>query len=72
MISDAFDQAEARDPKHLRPWVVPVDGPRHQPDLISAETGRGDARSTSDQLRHDTALENGWPIATGARGRLAT
>ncbi|MFF4830147.1 ISKra4 family transposase [Streptomyces sp. NPDC001312] len=40
VIADAFDQAEARDPKHLRPWVVLVDGARHQLDLIAAETGR--------------------------------
>jgi len=40
VIADAFDQAEARDPKHLRPWVVLVDGARHQLDLIGAETGR--------------------------------
>jgi hypothetical protein len=40
VISDAFGQAEARDPKHLRPWVVLVDGARHQLDLIGAETGR--------------------------------
>jgi hypothetical protein len=143
VISDAFDQAEARDPKHLRPWVVLVDGARHQLDLISAETGRrgvsvhvlldfvhvteyvwaaahafhkpgtteaeawaadrltmilaGQAAHTAadmtsqaerehlpaarreavdachryltghlDQRRYDTALENGWPIATGA------
>ncbi len=40
VIADAFDQAEARDPKHLRPWVVLVDGARHQLDLIEAETVR--------------------------------
>lgn len=40
VIADAFDQAEARDPKHLRPWVVLVDGARHQLDLIAAETVR--------------------------------
>ncbi|MFF1605533.1 ISKra4 family transposase [Streptomyces mirabilis] len=40
VIADAFDQAEARDPKRLRPWVVLVDGARHQLDLIAAETGR--------------------------------
>jgi hypothetical protein len=40
VIADAFDQAQARDPKHLRPWVVLVDGARHQLDLIEAETSR--------------------------------
>ncbi|MEY9969039.1 hypothetical protein ABIA33_007126 [Streptacidiphilus sp. MAP12-16] len=40
VIADAFDQAKARDPKHLRPWVVLVDGARHQLDLITAETLR--------------------------------
>ncbi|MER5436828.1 ISKra4 family transposase [Streptomyces sp. NPDC002588] len=143
VIADAFDQAEARDPKHLRPWVVLVDGARHQLDLIAAETGRrgvtvhvlldfvhvaeyvwaaahafhkpGTTEAESwaaeyltgilaghaarvaaemtgqaerehlsasrreavdaceryltghlDQLHYDTALNNGWPIATGA------
>lgn len=34
VIADAFDQAQARDPKHLRPWIVLVDGarPPAQPD----------------------------------------
>ena len=40
VIADAFDQAQARDPKHLRPWVVLVDGARHQLDLITNETVR--------------------------------
>jgi hypothetical protein len=143
VIADAFDQAQARDPKHLRPWIVLVDGARHQLDLISAETGRrgvtvhvlldfvhvaeyvwaaahafhkpgtteaeawaadrltailsghavrAAAEMTAqakrehlsaarreavdachryltghlDELRYDTALSNGWPIATGA------
>lgn len=143
VIADAFDQAQARDPKHLRPWVVLVDGARHQLDLITAESGRrgvtvhalldfvhvaeyvwaaahafhkagaaeaeawvaehltailaGHAARTAaemtaqaerehlsasrreavdachrylaghlDQLRYDTALDKGWPIATGA------
>jgi len=143
VIADAFDQAEARDPQHLRPWVVLVDGARHQLDLITAETIRrgvtvhvlldfvhvteyiwtaahafhkpgtteaetwvadcltailaGHAARTAaemtaqaeqehlsaarreavdachryltghlDQLRYDTALASGWPIATGA------
>jgi hypothetical protein len=143
VIAEAFNQAQARDPKHLRPWIVLVDGARHQLDLISAETSRRDvtvhvlldfvhvaeyvwaaahafhkpgtteaetwaanhltailagqaARTAQemtaqahqeglsaarreavdvchrylvghlDQLRYHTALDNGWPIATGA------
>ncbi|MET9520332.1 ISKra4 family transposase [Streptomyces sp. NPDC002994] len=37
VITEAFNQAEARDPGRLRPWVVLVDGARHQLDLIHAE-----------------------------------
>ena len=40
MIAAAFDEAEARDPGHLRTWVVLVDGAEHQLDLIRAEAGR--------------------------------
>jgi hypothetical protein len=142
-IAAAFDQAEARDPSHVRTWVVLVDGARHQLDLIQAEAarrrvtvhilldivhvseylwaaahafhppgtadaeawvaghlitilhgqaaraaaeitaqaGRDRLRGTKreaantcvgyltghlDQLRYDTALASGWPIATGA------
>ncbi|MCY0940203.1 ISKra4 family transposase [Streptomyces antarcticus] len=39
-IAAAFDQALARDPEHLRSWVVLVDGARHQLDLIQAEATR--------------------------------
>ncbi|MGW0673180.1 ISKra4 family transposase [Streptomyces sp. NPDC002746] len=39
-IAAAFDQAEARDRDHARPWVVLVDGARHQLDLVQAEAGR--------------------------------
>jgi hypothetical protein len=143
VIADAFAQAEARDPEHLREWVMLVDGARHQLDLIQAESARRsvrlhvlldfvhvaeycwtaahafhpvgsreaetwaadkltailagaaeraaaemtaqaaaerlpvphrDAVTTCsryltghlDQLHYDTALKNGWPIATGA------
>lgn len=113
VIADAFGQAH--EPKHLRPWIVLVDGARHQLDLISAETSRrnvtvhvlvdsvhvaeyvwaaahafhkpGTTKAETwaarreavdvcrhylvghlDQLRYDTALDNGWPIATGAVG----
>jgi hypothetical protein len=40
MIAAAFDQAEARDPLHLRTWVVLVDGAEHQLALIRAEAAR--------------------------------
>jgi hypothetical protein len=40
MIAAAFDQAEARDPRHQRTWVVLVDGAEHQLDLIRAEAAR--------------------------------
>src|ERR1022692_4681890 len=40
MIAAAFDEAEARDPGHLRTWVVLVDGAEHQLDLIRAEAAR--------------------------------
>ncbi|WP_435851555.1 ISKra4 family transposase [Streptomyces mirabilis] len=37
VVGAVFDQAEHRDPGHRRPWVVLVDGARHQIDLIKAE-----------------------------------
>jgi hypothetical protein len=40
VVATAFDQAEHRDPTHRRPWVVLVDGARHQLDLITAEAER--------------------------------
>ena len=40
VIAAAFSQAEARDPAHLRTWVVLVDGDRHQIELIEAEAAR--------------------------------
>ncbi|MBE1586741.1 hypothetical protein H4W80_004999 [Nonomuraea angiospora] len=40
VIAKVFDRAEARDPAHARPWVVLVDGARHQLDLINAEAAR--------------------------------
>ena len=43
VIAAAFGEAEARDPGHLRTWVVLVDGAEHQLDLIQAEAGRRNA-----------------------------
>src|SRR6266853_986850 len=40
MIAAAFDEAEARDPGHLRTWVVLAGGAGHQLDLIRAEAAR--------------------------------
>ncbi|MFB4285551.1 MULTISPECIES: ISKra4 family transposase [unclassified Nonomuraea] len=40
VIAKVFDHAQARDPGHARPWVVLVDGARHQLDLITAEAAR--------------------------------
>jgi hypothetical protein len=40
VIAAVFDQAEQRDPTHRRPWIVLVDGARHQLDLIRAEAAR--------------------------------
>ena len=40
MIAAAFDEAEARDPGHLRTWVVLADGAEHQLALIRAEAAR--------------------------------
>jgi hypothetical protein len=40
VIAAVFDQATQRDPAHRRPWVVLVDGARHQLDLIRAEAER--------------------------------
>jgi hypothetical protein len=40
VIRAAFDQAGARDPEHLRTWVVLADGDRHQIELIQAEATR--------------------------------
>jgi len=43
VIAAAFDEAEARDPGHLRTWVVLVDGAEHQLNLIRAEAARRNA-----------------------------
>ena len=40
VIAAAFDEAEARDPGHLRTWVVLVDGAEHLLDLVRAEAAR--------------------------------
>jgi hypothetical protein len=40
VVAAVFDQATHRDRAHRRPWVVLVDGARHQLDLITAEAER--------------------------------
>ena len=40
VIKAAFDEAERRDPHHLRPWVALVDGNNHQIAVIRAEAHR--------------------------------
>ena len=40
VIATAFGEAGARDPGHLRTWVVLAGGAEHQLDLIRAEAGR--------------------------------
>jgi hypothetical protein len=40
VIAAAFDEAERRDPRHLRPRVALVDGAKHQIDVIRAEARR--------------------------------
>ena len=37
VIAAAFEEAERRDPQHLRPWVALVDGNNHQISVIRAE-----------------------------------
>ena len=37
VIAAAFEEAERRDPQHLRPWVALVDGNNHQIAVIRAE-----------------------------------
>ena len=37
VVARVFDEAQRRDPGHLRPWVALVDGNNHQIDRIKAE-----------------------------------
>ncbi|MEY9864324.1 hypothetical protein ABH935_009980 [Catenulispora sp. GAS73] len=43
VIAAVFDQAESRDPGHLRPWIVLVDGAIAQIDAIRAEAAKRNA-----------------------------
>jgi hypothetical protein len=40
MTAALFDQAESRDPQHLRRWIVLVDGANHQLECIRQEAKR--------------------------------
>ncbi len=62
VISAAFDQAEQRDPRHLRTWVVLVDGSRPQIEQILTEaTLRGVPVTIVCDIIH--ALEYLWKAA---------
>ncbi|GGY17320.1 hypothetical protein GCM10010358_81030 [Streptomyces minutiscleroticus] len=66
-IAAAFDQAEARDPGHLRTWVVLVDGARHQLDLIRAEAAGAMSRCTSCSTSCTSANTPGPPCTPSTR-----
>lgn len=40
MVTTLFDQAEERDPEHLRRWIVLVDGANHQLECLEREAAR--------------------------------
>lgn len=40
MVASLFDQAESRDPQHLRRWVCLVDGANHQLECLEREAQR--------------------------------
>ena len=62
MIAAAFDEAEARDPGHLRTWVVLVNGAEHQLALTRAEAARrGDTIHVIIDIIH--VLEYIWGAA---------
>lgn len=62
VIAEVFDQAEQRDPAHRRPWIMLVDGARHQLDLITDQAmRRGVALHIVVDLIH--VLEYVWKAA---------
>src|SRR5215203_4154326 len=72
VIGQVFDEAARRDPGQHRTWVALVDGNTHQIQRIQAEarTRGADTAATyltnkRPYLDYPTALEAGWPIATG-------
>ena len=40
MVGRVFDEADRRDPTHIRTWIALVDGNNHQIDRIQAEATR--------------------------------
>ena len=68
MIAAMFDEAEARDPQHLRTWVVLVDGAEHQLSLIKAEAAR---RSAAVHVIIDLCRARNYADAGGRRCREA-
>jgi hypothetical protein len=40
MVATLFDQAEERDPEHLRRWIVLVDGANHQLECLEREAAK--------------------------------
>lgn len=40
VVARVFDEAERRDPQHLRTWIALVDGNNHQLDLIEQESSQ--------------------------------
>jgi hypothetical protein len=71
VIAAAFDEAEARDPGHLRTWVVLVDGAEHQLDLIRAEAARRAVtiHVVIDIIHVEVHLESRLEPARGRRPR---
>jgi hypothetical protein len=57
-----FDEAERRDPKHLRPWVALVDGNNHQIERIQGEAHARD-RSVPIVIDFVHVLEYVWKAA---------
>lgn len=53
VIAQMFDEAQRRDPRHVRDWAILVDGQTHQIDLIAAELeARGIAATVVLDLIH--------------------
>jgi len=74
VIAAAFGEAGARDPGHLRTWVVLAGGAEHQLDLIRAEAGRRGAEIhiVIDLCRaRDYADGRGWSCRQALRGRAS-
>ena len=46
VITQMFEEAQRRDPKHKRPWVALVDGNNHQIDRIKAEARKRKVKVT--------------------------